>query len=264
MQKLQQVSYNNDLILTTEQLAEFYGTTTQHIKQNFANNRDKFAEGKHFYQLVGQTLKEFKDRVENFDLVGKNAKTLTLWTKRGASRHSKMLGTDQAWNMYDELEENYFNPKWSQLDTSDLSPELQMFKGLFDSIAQQELATKKLEQKFDSGFKGITDIVSLTVTDWRKKSQKLIHKMAQKEGGFGAYQQIGSEIYAEVDCRAKSDLSRRLLNLRKNMALEGASKSKQQRANKLDVIENDARLKEIYLAVVKDFAIKYQVWNKEY
>ena len=34
-------------ILTSKQLAEEYGATTQKIKQNFANNRNKFIEGKH-------------------------------------------------------------------------------------------------------------------------------------------------------------------------------------------------------------------------
>lgn len=43
--------------------------------------------------------------------LGKNASALYLWTRRGAARHSKMLGTDQAWDMFDSLEENYFNPK---------------------------------------------------------------------------------------------------------------------------------------------------------
>lgn len=264
MNNLEQVKYNNDLILTTNQLAEFYGTTEDRIKKNFNYNIDKFIEGKHFYKLVGQDLKDFKDSVLNSDLVGKNANVLMLWTKRGASRHSKMLGTDQAWNMYDELEENYFNPKQTEIDTSNLSPELKMFKGIFDSVARQEQATKKLETKVDNGFKGITEIVGLNVTDWRKQTQALIRKMAKTQGGFSAYQEIGSDIYAETDRRAGSDLHRRLINLRKNMAIEGASKSKQQRANKLDVIENDKRLKEIYLAVVKDFAIKYQVWNEEY
>ncbi|YAB14413.1 ORF6N domain-containing protein [Lactiplantibacillus plantarum] len=46
MQEVQQVKFNGDLILSTEQLAEFYGTTSQRIKQNFANNRSKFVKGK--------------------------------------------------------------------------------------------------------------------------------------------------------------------------------------------------------------------------
>lgn len=111
MEELPQIKYSDQLILTTEQLAEFYGATVQQIKQNFANNKDKFIEGIHFYLLEGAKLKAFKNRVENIDLVGKNARSLVLYTKRGAGRHSKMLGTDKAWDMFDELEENYFNPK---------------------------------------------------------------------------------------------------------------------------------------------------------
>lgn len=114
MYSLEQVEYDNQIILTTEQLATFYGTTERAIKQNFNNNYDKFQEGLHYYFLKGVQLKEFKNRVENFDLVGKRANALYLWTKRGASRHAKMLGTDRAWDVYDELEENYFNPKTQQ------------------------------------------------------------------------------------------------------------------------------------------------------
>lgn len=114
---LQVIELKNQRILTTEQLAEFYEATVQQIKQNFNNNKDKFVEGKHYYRLEGEELKGFKDRVENFDLVGKNANMLILYTKQGASRHSKMLGTDKAWDMFDELEENYFSPK-NKFDTS--------------------------------------------------------------------------------------------------------------------------------------------------
>ena len=43
------------------------------------------------------------------------------------------------------------------------------------------------------------------------------------------------------------------------MALNGASKSKIDKVNKMDVIADDARLTEIYLAIVKEFAIKYGI-----
>lgn len=107
---LQVIELKNQRILTTEQLAEFYGVSVQQIKQNFNNNKDKFIEKKHFYRLEGEELKEFKNLVENFDLVDKRTPQLILYTKQGASRHSKMLGTEKAWDMFDELEENYFNP----------------------------------------------------------------------------------------------------------------------------------------------------------
>lgn len=104
------IELNNQRLLKTEQLAELYGVKVIQIQQNFGNNRGNFVEGKHYYYLVGDELREFKNRLENFESVGKNARSLLLYTKRGASRHSKMLSTQLAWNMYDELEENYFNP----------------------------------------------------------------------------------------------------------------------------------------------------------
>jgi hypothetical protein len=112
LEELPQIKFNNELILTTEQLAEFYGTTEKAIKQNFNNNKDKFIEGKHYFKLQGEKLKMFKLQVENFDLqISSMTRSLYLWTKRGAARHSKMVGTDRAWDVFDQLEENYFNPQ---------------------------------------------------------------------------------------------------------------------------------------------------------
>lgn len=103
------IELHNQRLLTTEQLAEFYEVTSKNIRDNFQNNREKFIEGKHFYRLAGTELKAFKNDTENIGIVGSRVNQLYLWTKRGASRHSKMLGTDKAWDMFDELEENYFS-----------------------------------------------------------------------------------------------------------------------------------------------------------
>ncbi|MDT2635479.1 Rha family transcriptional regulator [Enterococcus dongliensis] len=146
-----------------------------------------------------------------------------------------------------------------QLDTSNLSPELQFMNSVVNQLASQELATKQLESKVDS----ITEIVALNSTDWRKDCRALINKMAKNQGGFSAYQEIQTAIYEEVDRRAGSSLKIRLTNLRNRMAGEGVSKSKRDKTNKLDVVDSDKRLKEIYLAVVKEFAIKYGVWKEQ-
>ncbi|AVK62442.1 hypothetical protein C5Z25_12030 [Lactobacillus sp. CBA3605] len=120
MNELQQVKYNGDLILTTEQLADFYETTVNRIIDNFHENKDKFLEGKHYYILQGNKLKEFKRVIGNSDkpLINKYTSQLVLWTRQGASRHSKMLGTDKAWDMFDVLEENYFNPQQVKIPTT--------------------------------------------------------------------------------------------------------------------------------------------------
>ncbi|NTK60267.1 antA/AntB antirepressor family protein [Enterococcus faecium] len=162
----------------------------------------------------------------------------------------------QARQYFIQVEKEY---KQQLFDTSKLSPELQMFQGIFNAVAKQELETKRLATQMDN----ITEIVALNTTDWRRDCRNLVNKMAQVQGGYGAYQEIQTAIYEEVDRRAGSSLKTRLTNLRNRMAGEGVSKSKRDKTNKLDVIESDKRLKEIYLSVVKDFAIKYRVWKEK-
>ena len=111
MNELTVLEHNDIRVMTTEQLAEAYGCKTIHIQQNFKNNRERFVEGKHYFKLEGADLKAFKDSLENIEsVVGRRAPSLILWTKQGAARHSKMLGTERAWDVFDELEERYFNP----------------------------------------------------------------------------------------------------------------------------------------------------------
>ncbi|MCI2170988.1 MAG: hypothetical protein LKK48_05400 [Schleiferilactobacillus perolens] len=57
-----------------------------------------------------ETFLTIIDQVANSSLVADRTAHLYLWTRRGAARHSKMLGTDNAWDVFDSLEENYFNP----------------------------------------------------------------------------------------------------------------------------------------------------------
>ena len=60
MNKLIVTEYQNQRILTTSQLAESYETTGEIISNNFNRNKDRYQEGKHFYCLEGEQLKEFK------------------------------------------------------------------------------------------------------------------------------------------------------------------------------------------------------------
>lgn len=155
-----------------------------------------------------------------------------------------------------------FNRMESQikLDTTKLSPELQMFKGLFDSMAKQELKTNRIDHKLDN----ISEIVGTSTMDWRQGTTRLIQRIAQYQGGGDAYKDVRNEIYAEVDKRAGVSLKTRLTNKRRRMADEGVSKSKRDKLNKVDVIQDDKKLIEIYMAIVKEYAIKNHVWEKEY
>lgn len=111
MNNLQIIEHKNQRVLTTQQLAEVYETSENNIKNNFNRNKKRFNEGRDYYLLKGEQLKEFKNIVTDNDFVGKNANSLYLWTERGANRHSKILDTDRAWQQFDVLEETYFKVK---------------------------------------------------------------------------------------------------------------------------------------------------------
>lgn len=76
-------------VVTTETLANSYGTDEKNIRMNFANNRSRFVDGVHLFTLKGKELRDFKDRANIIGSVGKNARSLTLWTEKGAARMSK-------------------------------------------------------------------------------------------------------------------------------------------------------------------------------
>lgn len=99
------IEQNGQRVLTTRTLAEMYGTSTQRISHNFNQNKKRYMEGKHFYYLTGESLKEFA--VSNLDTANKGGK-LYLWTERGALLHAKSLNTDKAWEVYEFLVEHYF------------------------------------------------------------------------------------------------------------------------------------------------------------
>ncbi|WP_200155380.1 ORF6N domain-containing protein, partial [Chromatium okenii] len=108
------ITFQGVRVLTTDILAQVYGAAPINIQQNYANNKDRFESEKHFFLLVGDDLREFK-QLHRLDKKGSvkispQVKALTLWTERGAARHAKMLETDQAWDVFEKLEDAYFRP----------------------------------------------------------------------------------------------------------------------------------------------------------
>lgn len=265
------IEFKNQRIMTTKVLAEEYGTDEKNIQMNFSNNQSRFAEGKHFIKLEGQTLKDFKNSLPNeIREPLKFAPQLILWTEKGAARHAKILDTDEAWEVYEALEETYFRTKEVVQNISQLSPELQMFKQIFDSVAQQQLEQKKLQQELavakeeaaavKQEVQGIRDVIALNPNSWKTDINNILSKIAIERGGTTeAYREVRNESYKLLNERAATKLEIRLTNRRRKILEETGSKSKADKVTKLDVIADDKRLTEVYIAIVKEMAIKYKV-----
>lgn len=117
------ISHKQIPCITTELLARLYGTDTNNIKVNYTRNADRFICGKHYFKLEGAALREFKDKVTQSNLVASRAKHLILWTERGAARHAKMLETDQAWEVFERLEDCYFSQKANSQEVATAKPQ---------------------------------------------------------------------------------------------------------------------------------------------
>ncbi|SAD92118.1 COG3617: Prophage antirepressor [Enterobacter hormaechei] len=109
---LQIIEYRGQRVVTTEQLAAGYGATEQMITNNFNRNKSRFVEGKHYFKLSGGDVEILRNSFSGLQISSK-ARTLTLWTERGAANHAKILETDQSWEFYDDMAEFYFTRRAS-------------------------------------------------------------------------------------------------------------------------------------------------------
>jgi len=105
------IRYRDNIVLTTEQLANYYEVEKDNLKVNFNRNKNRYVESQDFFVLTDSELQVFKDKVTNCYLVGENAKILYLWTESGALLHAKSLNTDKAWEVYMKLMRTYFRAK---------------------------------------------------------------------------------------------------------------------------------------------------------
>lgn len=154
---------------------------------------------------------------------------------------------------FEEMEKQLYQPPKTQLEIMQMA--INQMVEQEQRLTAVENRTGALEQKQNS----ITEVLSLNPIEWRKKTTNLLNRMAQQRGGFDSYKDVRAESYQLLEERAKCNLSIRLTNKKQKAALEGLAKSKIDKLNKMDVIADDARLTEIFLAVVKEMAVRYEV-----
>lgn len=250
----------NKKAILVKDIARIHGREVSAINRAIEMNRKRFKDGADIIDFLNAS-DAFRKFAETNDWIGSNrTKHVYALSERGYSKLLKILEDDKAWEIYDQLVDNYFDMR-SQLDTTRLSPELQFMQGVVDKLAANERNQQRLESKID----GVSEIVATSTMDWRNETSHLISKIARQQGNTGeAYKMTRNDIYDEVDRRGGVSLKTRLTNLKRRMAEEGVSKTRRNNTTKVDVISQDKKLIEIYTAIVKDFAIRYQAWNEEY
>jgi len=190
----------------------------------------------------GKTNKEYMLTRDGFTL-------LTMGFTGGKALEWKLKYIDAFNKMEQSLKQPFKN----------LSPQLQLLINIEMEQKRQSQEIVAVNQRID----GIKDVVSLNTQSWREDARKLIARIAQTLGSNGYIQNVTAEIYDLVEQRGGFNLQARLTNKRRRMADEGVCKSTRDRLSKVDVIAEDKKLIEIYVAIVKEMAIKYGVDRSE-
>lgn len=268
--------------MLAKEIANIHGRESKDINRNINKNIKRFTKGIDIVDLKGT---EFEVILNHHGIYTQNAinrsDNIYLLSERGYSKLLKILEDDFAWEQYDKLVDGYFHMRekvnsGQVLNTSELSPHLQMFNQMFQAMANTELEVKRVKEiteetnkkledtkeeleEAKEEIKGIREAVTLEPNQWRKDTATLINKIANKLGGFEHIKPIRDEAYSLLNNTYGVDINRRLLNKRKNMALEGCSKSKINKVNYLDVIAEDKKLINGYINIVGRLAVKYGI-----
>ncbi len=199
------------------------------------------------------------DEERNFNPNPTTDYKLTAHFAKKLSMKGNGTKAEEARDYFTTLEERV---KQKVVDLNQLSPELQMFQKIFNSVAEQQLEQKRqaeqinhMEQRVES----IREVVALDTTSWRDDTGNILRKISMELGGGQAYSQVRAESYELLSKRMGVNLKQRLTNKRRRMADEGICKSTRDKLSYVDIIAEDKKLIEGYTAIVKEMAIRYGV-----
>lgn len=198
MNDLTVTEYKNIRVLTTQQIAEAYGTDTKIISKNFSRNKERYIEGKHFICLEGEELKEFKTK-RHFDDSSRINK-LYLWTEKGAFLHAKSLNTDRAWEVYDRLVDEYFEkpklPLWTMDDKIQI-----LAQGNIELKEKIEAVNDDLQE-----FKRDMPLLALECQKIAKaKNQKVVPILGGKDAPAYKDNSLRQLVYSDIDSQLRRE-----------------------------------------------------------
>lgn len=243
--------YKGQRVVTFKDIDTVHGRPDGTARRNFNTNKRRFIEGEDYFIVSSDEIRtNLLFPISDNDFMRK-----ILLTEQGYLMLVKSFTDDLAWKVQRQLVNSYFRVR--QVST-DLSPQMQMLYGMLDQMAQTERQAreaKELASKANESVENIKEAVKPIFDDWREEINRKfnrIQKNADKQFSI-----LRGEMYEVLEHRAGCDLSTRLRNKKQRMADNGCTKTQINNVNKMDVIEEDKRLREIFSKVVSEYEIKY-------
>lgn len=155
-----------------------------------------------------------------------------------------------------EVEKDY--KKQSQIGVPQTP--MQALEMMFNAQKEQQ----EFNQRMETEVTGIRNIVGMETKNWRNDTNKVLGAIAQHLGGGQKHKTVRAEAYKSLEEKGRCKLEQRLNNRRAKMLAKGATKTQINKLSKLDVINDEPRLIEIYISVIKSMAIKYGVDTEQF
>lgn len=199
MNELQITEYKSIRVLTTQQIAEAYGSDTRVISNNFNRNKERYIEGKHYICLEDGEKREFVDH-HQIDDGSKKALKLYLWTEKGAFLHAKSLNTDTAWEVYDRLVDNYFEKPKAVPMTTDQKIQL---------LAQGNVELTEKVNSIDKDLQEFKQDMPLLALECQRitwaKNNKIVPLMGGKSSPAYRNRSLRTKVYKDLDKQLKRE-----------------------------------------------------------
>lgn len=238
-------------VLTFRDIDAIHHRPEGSAKRNFNTNRQRFIEGEDFFKI---TPSEFRTAIGDMDARQQN--DVTLFTESGYLMIVKSFTDDWAWEVQRKLVKTYFRAKELAAEQPKPMSTNDLFELQLKINREYESKLNALEERADSTdrkISTITNVFAAAPTDeerWRDEMNHRVRAMCE-EYGLNYHTTIG-EMYAELERRAHVNLSTRQKNLQARMRRGGATVAECRSISKLMIISQDAKLRYIYEAIVRE------------
>jgi phage regulator Rha-like protein len=132
-------------------------------------------------------------------------------------------------------------------------------KSALEALVQTVQALQEQERRMtqiETTQQAIKDAVISEPDNWREDINRKMNKIAEAIG-LNKYREVRAESYKLLEQRAGVKLERRLDNKKARLLKEGASRTAIKNTRKIDIIDEDKKLREIYGKIVSEYMIKY-------
>lgn len=246
--------YNGQRVVTFKDIDMVHGRPDGTARATFNRNKERFILGEDYFVCETYEAKEL------FGIAAPNG--IALITEQGYLMLVKPFSDDLSWDVQRQLVNGYFKVRTI---TDDLSPQMKLLYGLCDQLAQAERQANEAKRIADNAketaskavesVENIKEAVKPVFDNWREETNRKFNRI--QRNADKPFNVLRGEMYSELERRAGCDLSTRLRNKKRRMEEGGFTKKQINDYNKMDIIEEDKKLREIFSKIVSEYEIKY-------